>query len=80
MDIFHRLRHDPTLGGQQNYFVGYQDRFTEKIKEIPLIKWKIDVTEKEFIPQHRIVYFKRYEMIVWDRRSRLDLIFGSGNT
>ena len=40
-----------------------------------------DVTDEEWIPQHRILYFRRKgndgEM-VWHRGQRLDNLFGSG--
>ncbi len=34
--------------------------------------------EATAIPRHRIQYFKYGEKILWDRRNRRDLIFGSG--
>ena len=39
-----------------------------------------DVTDEEFIPQHRILYFRRASdgVRVWDRKRRLDVVFGSG--
>lgn len=44
--------------------------------------WISDISEEEFIPQHRIKYFKRNSdgEIVWDREGRVDRIFGSGLT
>jgi hypothetical protein len=43
-------------------------------------QWKTEQTDEEFIPQHRILYFKRRadNVIVWERRTRIDDIFGSG--
>ena len=39
-------------------------------------------TDEEWIPQHRIVYFRRkgdeLGRKVWDREKRLDRLFGSG--
>ena len=52
-----------------------------EIMEMPLQSWKGgDVTDEDFIPQHRIAWFRRDEdgVKVWDRSERLDLIFGSG--
>ena len=47
--------------------------------------WKggvADVTDEEWIPQHRIMYFRKKEdeegRRVWDRATRLDRLFGSG--
>ena len=46
--------------------------------------WKggvADVTDEEWIPQHRIMYFRHKGeegRRVWDRVTRLDRLFGSG--
>ncbi|KAL8772948.1 MAG: hypothetical protein Q9209_001968 [Squamulea sp. 1 TL-2023] len=77
-DIMSRIRHDPTMR-ISDFIVGYEDRHCG-------IMWKsveewLDVTEEEdFIPMHRIRYFKRRSdhHVVWDREKRLDEIFGSG--
>ena len=50
--------------------------------EMPLDKWNNgDVTDEEFIPQHRILWFRRNEdgVKVWDRRERIDMIFADGS-
>jgi uncharacterized protein (UPF0248 family) len=77
-DILSRLRWDPALDSQ-DYIVGYEDRFLGA-KEIALVRWKTEQTDDEFIPQHRILYFKRRSdgTVVWDRKMRIDLMFGSG--
>ncbi|KAJ2898287.1 uncharacterized protein MKZ38_004012 [Zalerion maritima] len=82
-DVINRLRWDPGLDSS-DYLVGYEDRFLG-IMERSLDLWKGEQTDEEFIPQHRIVYFKRKGKdangeaeIVWDRRTRKDVIFGSG--
>ncbi|PGH15944.1 hypothetical protein AJ79_02111 [Helicocarpus griseus UAMH5409] len=77
-DILSRLRWDPSLGSSE-YVVGYEDRFVGA-KEIPLDRWKSEQTDEEFIPQHRILYFKRKGdgRVVWDRETRRDEVFGSG--
>jgi hypothetical protein len=46
----------------------YDDRFVGA-KETELGKWKSEQTDEEFIPMHQIV---------WDRRGKVDLVFGSG--
>ena len=78
LDILSRIRHDPSLE-EEDFIVGYSDRHTD-VKELPVTLWKGDVTDEEFIPQHRILYFRRQAdgVKVWDRAERLDLIFGSG--
>jgi uncharacterized protein (UPF0248 family) len=77
-DILNRLRWDPNIDSTA-YVVGYIDRFLGA-KEIGLDSWKTEQTDEEFIPQHRIVYFKRKSdgRIMWDRETRKDEIFGSG--
>lgn len=77
-DVLNRLRWDSAMDSD-DYVVGYEDRFTG-IKEKALEAWKSEQTDEEFIPQHRILYFKRKGdgVIVWDRRTRMDKVFGSG--
>ncbi|KAF3481168.1 DUF455 domain-containing protein [Arthroderma uncinatum] len=77
-DIISRLRWDPKIDSG-DYIVGYEDRFLGE-KETPLSRWKSEQTDEEFIPQHRIIYFKRKSdgRRVWDRETRKDEIFGSG--
>ena len=78
MDVMNRLRWDENMDST-DYIVGYEDRFLG-IKERALDEWTGEQTDEEFIPQHRIQYFKRRGdgVIIWDRGSRVDLIFGSG--
>lgn len=49
---------------------------------MPITMWIRETTDEDFIPQHRIKYFKRNSdtKIVWDREERIDQIFGSGLT
>ena len=77
-DVLNRLRWDSNLN-LADYIVGYEDRFLGA-KETTLEKWKTEKTDEEFIPQHRILYFRRKSdgQVVWDRKARVDLIFGSG--
>ncbi|KAF2641389.1 hypothetical protein P280DRAFT_311821 [Massarina eburnea CBS 473.64] len=77
-DILNRLRWDPNLDPGE-FIVGYEDRFLGA-KETSLGRWKTEQTDEEFIPQHRILYFKKSgdEEIVWERATRIDKIFGSG--
>lgn len=60
--------------------VGYLDRFGGN-KEIRAAEWLNEVTEEDWVPQHRIRYFKRVtgegEEVVWHRYDRVDRIFGS---
>lgn len=79
-DVLSRLQWDPDLNLSQ-YLVGYLERF-EGIKEMPAQNWISESTNEEWIPQHRIKYFKRVSddgdaEIVWDRERRVDKVFGS---
>jgi uncharacterized protein (UPF0248 family) len=77
-DVMNRLRWDPEMDGG-DFLVGYEDRFLGA-KERALDLWKTEQTDEEFIPQHRILYFKRKsdDVVVWDRAGRRDDVFGSG--
>jgi uncharacterized protein (UPF0248 family) len=77
-DVLNRIRWDPDMDSG-DYIVGYEDRFLGT-KERALDAWKSEQTDEEFIPQHRILYFKRKSdgVVVWDRKERRDTVFGSG--
>ncbi|KAL1602624.1 hypothetical protein SLS60_006041 [Paraconiothyrium brasiliense] len=79
-DVLNRLRWDSHLD-PSDYIVGYEDRFLGA-KETTLERWKTEQTDEEFIPQHRILYFKRKSEdggeVIWERSTRIDKIFGSG--
>ncbi|KAL8806825.1 MAG: hypothetical protein Q9182_001085 [Xanthomendoza sp. 2 TL-2023] len=79
-EIMNRIEHDDSLQ-ISDYLVGYEDRHCG-IMWKGVAEWlEIKETEEEdFIPQHRIRYFKRQsdDHVVWDRVKRVDEIFGSG--
>lgn len=77
-DVLNRLRWDASYD-HNDFVVGYEDRFLGAM-ERGLDLWKSEQTHEEFIPQHRILYFKRSSdgVVVWERRTRTDLVFGSG--
>ena len=81
-DILSRFRHDPALD-ESEYIIGYHDRHAD-VMEMPVAAWKglSDFTDEEWIPQHRILYFRKKGdedgRKVWDRAARLDRVFGSG--
>ncbi|KAI1104104.1 hypothetical protein F4804DRAFT_206636 [Jackrogersella minutella] len=79
-DVLNRLRWDQDMDSG-DYIVGYEDRFAGPM-ERSVDSWKSETTHEEFIPEHRILYFKRKSdgMIVWDRAQRCDEIFGTGVT
>ncbi|KAM3518108.1 hypothetical protein NHJ13051_008427 [Beauveria bassiana] len=77
-DVLNRLRWDRALDAD-DFIVGFEDRFAGP-QEKALAQWKTEQTDEEFIPQHRILYFKRRsdDRVVWERKTRIDRIFGSG--
>jgi len=77
-DVYNRLMWDPS-SNKEDYAIGYEDRFTG-VKEMHLTSWKREVEDEAFIPFHRVVHFRRRSdnVVVWDRRKRIDLVFGSG--
>ncbi|CZR50360.1 uncharacterized protein PAC_00232 [Phialocephala subalpina] len=81
-DVMNRIKHDTAHYSAKEFFIGYEDRFEEKPKEVDLLKWKLEQTDEEFIPLHRVVHIRRKDEnggeVVWDRRLKLDLVFGSG--
>ena len=82
-DILSRIRHDPALE-ESDFIVGYHDRHEPEVMEMDVSAWKGggDFTDEEWIPQHRILYFRRKGdepgRRIWDREKRLDRLFGSG--
>ncbi|EFQ27546.1 endonuclease/Exonuclease/phosphatase [Colletotrichum graminicola] len=75
LDVLNRLRWDPDMDSN-DFLVGYEDRFLGP-QEKALSAWKSEQTHEEFIPQHRILWFKRRsdDVIVWHRSERIDLLF-----
>lgn len=80
LDVINRIIWDSNFDSE-DYIIGYEDRFNGCL-EASLGSWKKDLTDEEFIPQHRILYIKRKSdaEIVWDKRRRTDKIFNSGNS
>lgn len=76
LDVFNRIAWDPLYDSSRSKFrVGYEDRF-KGIMEMPFLSFRKDSTHDEFIPFHRVVYFKAPGgRIIWDRRTRVDLVF-----
>ena len=80
IDVVKRIQWDKTLPIDQ-FIVGYIDRM-EGLKEkyFTAFSWE-DIASVDYtvlaIPKHRIQYFKYKTEIVWDKRNRLDNVFGS---
>lgn len=72
-EVYHRIKWDPSF--EENlYVIGVKERFAGMV-EVPLVEF---VPDGE-IPWHRVWYFAKGRERVWDRESKLDHIFGSGN-
>lgn len=79
-DVINRIIWDSNFDSE-HYLIGYEDRFNGRL-EASLGSWKRNLTDEEFIPQHRIIYIKckMDGEIVWDKRRRIDKVFLSGNS
>jgi uncharacterized protein (UPF0248 family) len=77
-DVYNRLMWDASIN-RADHVVGYEDRFVG-VMEMPLTNWKREVEDEAFVPFHRVVHFRRVSdgVKVWDRRKRVDMVFGSG--
>lgn len=80
-DVIKRIQWDEMMPAEC-FTVGYLDRF-KGIVEDPFTKFSNwgDLASADYealaIPQHRIEYFKYKDTKVWDKKARLDLVFGS---
>ena len=82
-DVIQRILWDESLPTEQ-FTVGYLDRFVGIVeKPFSSFSWE-DIASVDYstlaIPKHRIQYFKYKDMIIWDKRSRVDKVFGSVGT
>ncbi|KAJ3256746.1 hypothetical protein HK104_007078, partial [Borealophlyctis nickersoniae] len=71
-DVFHRILWDTSLDSSL-YTVGYEDRF-QGILEISFKefaqKCRGDETDEEWMPWHRVWWYKKAGEVVWDRKGR----------
>lgn len=79
-DVIKRILWDSNLESE-NFCIGYLDRFLGLMeKNFSQFSWE-DLASVDYtvlaIPKHRIQYFKYRKVIVWDKRKRLDNVFGS---
>eukprot|EP00042_Codosiga_hollandica_P013152 m.29924 g.29924 ORF g.29924 m.29924 type:complete len:209 (-) comp40794_c0_seq2:27-653(-) len=80
-DVIGRIRWDESID-RTRVIVGYIDRFVGIIeKTFNEFNWTDDLAALSHravaIPTHRIVYFKYVDTPIWDKRTRLDCVFGS---
>ena len=79
-EVIHRILWDDQLC-RDHFVIGYLDRFLGVIEnDFNAFSWE-DIASVDndtlAIPKHRIQYFKYKDDIVWDKRVRLDNVFGS---
>ena len=79
-DVISRIQWDEQLS-EKDFVIGYLDRFIGIIEQdFSAFSWE-DIASVDYntlsIPRHRIQYFKFKGEIVWDKRERLDRVFGS---
>jgi len=72
-DVYDRILWDAVAFAKEDFIIGYTDRF-RGLMEVAFP----DFTPGGDIPYHRIYYFRNSEGFVWDRETRFDLIFHSG--
>ena len=80
-DVISRIQWDEELS-PKDFVVGYLDRFIGIVeKSFTDLSWEdlasVDYFVDLAIPRHRIQYFKYLGEIVWDKRERIDKVFGS---
>ncbi|EQC25841.1 hypothetical protein SDRG_16290 [Saprolegnia diclina VS20] len=79
-DVIHRILWDDCIP-QAEVIVGYLDRFVGTVeRDFAKFNWGDIATlsqNETAIPQHRIQYFKWRDEVIWDKRVRLDRVFGS---
>ncbi|KAM6223566.1 leukocyte receptor cluster member 9 [Rhynchocyon petersi] len=80
--VIQRIRWDPRLD-PTDFSVGYVDRFLG-VREEPFSAFCWDAPLAALgpgvlaVPQHRVRFFRFRGRVVWDRASRTDHVFGSG--
>jgi uncharacterized protein (UPF0248 family) len=72
-EVFARIKWDKKFNPEE-VTIGYLDRF-DGLKETAFSVFdEKDVSSETFIPWHRVQFFKQNETMLWDRRTKLDLL------
>jgi hypothetical protein len=71
-DVFNRIKWDAERFPVDKCVVGWLDRF-DGIQEMPFSEFRARTAT--WTPFHRVRYFKCDDVMIWDRESRLDLVF-----
>jgi uncharacterized protein (UPF0248 family) len=80
-EILRRIKWDYNLD-ENEFSILHYDRLEDMVVESPFNAKNEDVSGSETqlidaLPEHRIVGIKYKDRIVWDRKERLDMVFGS---
>jgi len=82
-EVYNRLKFDDSWDIDE-FVLGYVDRHNDKTLEKPAVDWVRETTAEEFIPEHRIEYFKRVTNeggeFMWHKSKRLDRIFKTSDS
>lgn len=76
-DVFNRMRWDEGYD-MDAMTMGYDDRLIGAM-EMPLQNF-VPCAQGGDLPMHRVWYVRCGDRMLWDRRRKLDLVFGSGMT
>jgi len=78
-DIIKRLRHDKSLGlSLDHVYITYTDGKYSEPQRKPFNEFVL-IRDGGDIPMHKILYVG-YDVILWDKETRLDRLCGSGET
>jgi len=80
-EILRRIKWDPACNAE-DFTVLHYDRVVDTLEETPFNAENLSIKGKErqfvfALPEHRIEKIKYRERTVWDKKLRLDLVFGS---
>ena len=81
-DVVDRIKWDGDLDSC-DFTIGYVDRFRGILeKKFDEFSWSLDIADIDYnedfgVPQHRISYFKWKNILVWNKSTRVDFVFGS---
>ena len=79
-DVINRIKHDQGYQPTSEWIIGYEDRFKDDLIEVSFDDFMVLRKDDDtFIPLHRIRIFKRNDIVVWDRRIKMDLLFKEKN-
>jgi len=69
IEVYNRIRWDKAYRGGADFVIGFEDRFDG------IIENAFNEFDTSNIPFHRIRYFKFKGTIVYDRVTRIDILF-----